>query len=143
MFITTLFPRDLLAEIDRLQRDIQQAFEGSTSIRGVSRGFPQLNVGSSDSSIDIYAFVPGVDPASLDVQIERGLLTISGQRAASPLSDQASKLIDERFSGAFRRVVSLPEDVDTSAVTANYRDGVLRISIARHQQAQRRRIAVQ
>jgi HSP20 family protein len=51
--------------------------------------------------------------------------------------------IDERFDGRFRRVVTLPDDVDPNAVDAKYRDGVLRISIARKQSAQPRRITVQ
>jgi HSP20 family protein len=51
--------------------------------------------------------------------------------------------IDERFAGRFRRVVTLPDDVDANAVDAKYRDGVLRISIARKQSAQPRRITIQ
>ena len=51
--------------------------------------------------------------------------------------------IDERFAGRFRRVVSLPEDVNAANVQARYRDGVLHISIARKAAAQPRRIAIQ
>jgi hypothetical protein len=77
----SLFPRDMFAEMDRLQRDMQQAFDLSPSIRGFGRqGFPALNVGGTPSSIEIYAFAPGMDPASLEVHLERGLLSISGKR---------------------------------------------------------------
>jgi HSP20 family protein len=50
--------------------------------------------------------------------------------------------MDERFSGRFRRVVNLPEDIDPNAVSADYRDGVLHVSIARRAAAQPRRIEV-
>ncbi|HRD94680.1 MAG TPA: Hsp20/alpha crystallin family protein, partial [Accumulibacter sp.] len=50
---------------------------------------------------------------------------------------------DERFAGRFRRVVTLPDDIDVNAVEAKYRDGVLRISIARKQDALPRRITIQ
>jgi len=60
-----------------------------------------------------------------------------------PKGDRAVVHINERFAGRFRRAVSLPEDVDPDAVTANYRDGVLHISVARRAEAMPRRIAVQ
>ena len=51
--------------------------------------------------------------------------------------------LDERFTGRFRRVISLPDDVDANAVKADYRDGVLHVSIPRRESAQPRRIEVQ
>ncbi len=144
MMYRSLFPRDLFAELDRLQREMQQSYDLSPSIRGLSRGgFPAMNVGGTAQSVEIYAFAPGIDPASLDVQIEKGVLTIAGERKAEPVPEKAAVHIDERFAGRFRRVVSLPDDVDANAVNATYRDGVLHISIARQAAAQPRRIAIQ
>lgn len=140
----SVFPRDVFAELDRLQREIQQAVDYSPSIRGIGRGgFPAMNIGGTAKSVEIFAFAPGVDPASLDVQIEKGVLTVAGERKVDPVPDKASIHIDERFAGRFRRVVSLPEDVDANNVHAKYRDGVLHISIARKEASQPRRIAVQ
>jgi HSP20 family protein len=51
----TVFPRDLFADLDRLQREMQQAFDLSPSIRGLTRGFPALNVGGTAKSVEIYA----------------------------------------------------------------------------------------
>jgi HSP20 family protein len=146
MMYRSLFPRDMFAELDRLQREMQQAFEISPSIRGLARGsFPAMNVGSTPRSVEIYAFAPGVDPAGIDVQLERGVLTIAGERKpAFPAKDEKSTVhIDERFTGRFRRVVTLPDDVDSNAVQAKYRDGVLHISIQRRENAQPRRISIE
>jgi HSP20 family protein len=149
----SLFPRDLFAELDLLQREIQRAFDLSPSIRGLGRGsFPALNVGGTSQAVEIYAFTPGLDPASLDVNLDRGVLTISGERKEA-LSDQDKKEQDkeggkvmahihERFSGPFRRVVSLPDDIDSNGVSAAYRDGVLHITVKRLASAQPRRISV-
>ncbi len=142
----SLFSRDLFAELDRLQRGMQQAFDLSPSIRGLARGgFPAMNVGGTPQSVEIYAFAPGIDPATIEVNIERGVLTISGERKSDlPGKDEKATVhIDERFAGRFRRVVSLPDDIDTSAVDAKYRDGVLRVSILRRAAAQPRRITIQ
>lgn len=142
----SLFSRDLFAELDRLQRGMQQAFDLSPSIRGLARGgFPAMNVGGTPQSVEIYAFAPGIDPATIEVNIERGVLTISGERKSDlPGKDEKATVhIDERFAGRFRRVVSLPDDIDSSAVDAKYRDGVLRVSILRRAAAQPRRITIQ
>jgi len=138
--------RDVFSDLDRLHRELQQAFEGGPSIRGAGRGgFPAVNIGSTPQSIELYVYAPGLDPAAIEVNLERGTLTISGERAAAvpPKGDRAVVHINERFAGRFRRAVSLPEDVDPDAVTANYRDGVLHISVARRAEAMPRRIAVQ
>jgi HSP20 family protein len=141
------FPRDVFSELDRLQREIQESFDLSPSIRGFGRGgFPALNVGGTPQSVEIYAFAPGVDPARLEVNLDRGVLTIAGERAAELPADDDDRPtvhINERFGGRFRRVVSLADDLDPNRVTANYRDGVLHISIKRRESAQPRRISVQ
>lgn len=143
MMYRSLFPRDLFAELDRLQRDMQQAFDLTPSIRGLTRGFPALNVGGTPRAVDIYAFAPGMDPAAIEVQLEKGTLTIAGERKREAVPDKATVHIDERFAGRFRRVVSLPDDIDANAIEARYRDGVLHIHIPRKEEAQPRRIAIQ
>lgn len=143
MVYRSLFPRDVFAEMDRLQREMQQAFEFSPSIRGLTRGFPALNVGGTSRSVEIYAFVPGLDPATIELQFEKGVLTISGERPPDQVPEKATLHVDERFAGRFRRVISLPDDVDPNAIDAKYRDGVLHICIQRREEAQARRIAIQ
>ncbi|MDA8444335.1 Hsp20/alpha crystallin family protein [Paracidovorax valerianellae] len=142
----SLFPRDMFAEMDRLQREMQQAFDLSPTIRGFARnGFPALNVGGTPQSIEVYAFAPGVDPATLEVHLERGLLSIAGERksAIGEADAKATAHINERFDGKFRRVITLPDDADPDAVNAQLRDGVLRITVQRRASAQPRRITIQ
>ncbi len=141
------FPTDLFAELDRLQREMQ-GFGGlglPSSIRAVGRGaFPAINIGSTPTSVQIYAFAPGIDPAKLSVSIDRGLLTIAGERASEvPEETEAlSVYARERPAGSFKRVVNLPEDADPARVHATYRDGVVSIAVQRHESAQPRRIEV-
>ncbi len=142
----SLFPRDVFAELDRLQREMQEAFAFSPSIRGFGRGgFPALNVGSTPQSVEIYAFAPGLDPAAVEIHLERGVLSLSGERKSTlaAANEKTIAHINERFAGRFRRVVSLPDDIDPNAVTATYRDGVLHVSVKRRESAQPRRISIQ
>jgi len=143
----SLFSRDMFAELDRLQREMRNAFDLSPSIRGLGRGgFPALNIGSTPQSVEIFAFAPGLDPKSVEVNLDRGVLTIAGERQADLPPEEVGKEvvhINERFGGRFRRVLSLSDDVDPNAVSADYRDGVLHISAKRRESAQPRRISVQ
>lgn len=144
MIYRSMFPGDLFAQMDRIQRELQQSFDLEPSIRGLGQGsFPAINVGSTPTSVEMIAFVPGLDPASIDVQLEQGVLTVAGERDdLSVDAERATVQVNERFAGRFRRVVSLPDDIDPESVNAQYRDGVLHISVARRQSAQPRRISV-
>jgi HSP20 family protein len=136
---------DLFAELNRMQSLLDQAFTGTgASIRSAAGGFPVLNVGVTPAAVEVQALAPGLDPAKLDITVDRGLLVIAGERRSElpPQGERASVYANERFSGKFRRVVSLPEDADPSRVDAAYRDGVLRISIAKRASSLPRRIEV-
>ena len=142
----SMFPRDIFSDLYRLQRELQQGFDAGPSIRGIGRNaFPALNVGGTPQAVELYAFAPGLDPANIEVNLERGVLTISGERAGDmpPREEKATVHIKERFAGRFRRVISLPDDIDPNQVSADYRDGVLHISLKRNESAHPRRIAVQ
>lgn len=142
------FPSDIFSEFDRMQRDMEQAFGTlglPASIRAVPRGtFPRINIGTSPKSFEVYAFAPGIDPATLEVTVDRSVLTIAGERA-SELPEPSEKVniyADERFSGSFKRVVNLPEDADPTRIEARYRDGVIRVSVPKSEAAQPKRIEV-
>jgi HSP20 family protein len=142
----SLFPRDVLAELNRLQNEVQRAFDMSPSIRGLGRGsFPALNVGSTPESLELYVFAPGLDPSSVELNLDRGVLSIAGERKTElPEREQkASVHINERFQGKFQRVVSLPDDADPDGVSADYRDGILHIKVKRRAESQPRRISIQ
>ncbi len=137
---------DLFAELNRMQSLLDQVFPAATaSIRPqADGGFPALNVGSTPTSLEVMALAPGLDPDKLEITVDRGLLVLAGERASAlPRdSEQASVYARERFAGRFRRVISLPEDADPAKVDARYRDGVLRISVAKRESSLPRRIEV-
>ena len=96
---------DLFADFAQLQDRIDELISGNrgtSSIRAVSRAgaFPALNVGTWAEALEVYAFAPGIEPDSIDVSVEKGLLTLSGQRKSARESDQGH---DRLRQGAFRR----------------------------------------
>jgi HSP20 family protein len=137
---------DLFAELNRMQQWLDRALPTpGASIRSQSgAGFPVLNVGTTATSVEVQALAPGLEPAKLEITIDRGLLVIAGERRSDlpPQDERASLYANERFAGHFRRVVSLPEDADPARVNASYRDGVLRVSVAKRESSLPRRIEV-
>ena len=141
----TGFDDDLLDQFDRMRRQLEGLAGspfGPTGIRSVAAGtFPAINVGASSEEVDLYVFAAGIDPNSLDVTLQQNLLTVAGQRNVE-LPEDAQIYRSERYSGDFRRVLSLPEDVDPDKVSATYRDGVLRITVKRREAVRPRQIEV-
>lgn len=143
------YPNSLFGQFDRLRRELDDVFGVSglpSSIRSVASGTsPAVNVGRTPTSVEIYAFAPGLDASKIEVAVDRGVLRIAGQRQ-SAIPDNNPKLnvyTRERSAGSFSRAISLPDDVDSAHVQAHYRDGVLQVSIARRESAQPKRITVQ
>ncbi|HWL28540.1 MAG TPA: Hsp20/alpha crystallin family protein [Burkholderiaceae bacterium] len=139
---------DLWNEFDQLQQQVASLFGGfPSSIRSYSDGtFPPLNVGMTDDTVEIVAFVPGMKPDQIDVSIDQGLLTIRGERPTSfgqQDNDEARRYAQERFSGAFRRVIELPDNANPEEVTARCANGCLTVSIAKRQSSRPRAITVQ
>jgi HSP20 family protein len=139
------FDDDLFDEVWRMQQQMDQMFGTSPwprNIRSVARGtYPPINVASNPDKVDVYVFAAGIDPKSLDISIQQNLLTVAGERAV--ITEEGGKYYrSERFSGEFRRVVTLPDDVDPDRVDANYRDGVLHVALQRHESAKPRQIQV-
>jgi HSP20 family protein len=137
---------DLFAELNRMQSLLDQVLPApGASIRSqAGAAFPTVNVGSTPTSFEVMALAPGLQADKLEITVDRGLLVIGGQRddQLPPAGERSAVYTRERFSGPFRRVVSLPEDADPARVDASYRDGVLRISVARRESSLPRRIEV-
>ncbi len=142
---------DLFGEFDRLQRQMASLFGGfPSSIRSGRLGaFPQVNIGTTDDSIEIVAFMPGVEAAELDLSVDKGLLTIAGERGpARPdvggeARDDFRTYAQERFTGTFRRVIELPQSADPDKVQAHYTNGCLAITVGKREASKPRAIAVQ
>ena len=143
---TTNMPSSAFDELWRLQQEVDELFGSWSSplgIRSLPRGtFPAINVGQTPERVDIYLFAPGIDPRSLDISIQQHLLTVSGKREIR-VQEDATYYRQERFSGEFRRVISLPDDVDPERVQAKYVEGIVQIGVQRRESARPRQIEIQ
>ena len=140
------FYGDFYDQLSRMQREMEQmlgAGAPAASLRagGASR-FPAVNLGVTPESVEVYAFLPGVDAQGLELAVHQGLLVIAGERPPTHPEGATDVYQQERFSGAFRRTVSLPEDVDPEGIEATYRDGILHVRAPKRAAVQPRRVQV-
>jgi HSP20 family protein len=145
MFVRFTNPQSsLFDDFRRLHQAIDEMLsdDSASGIRSLPRGsFPAINVIQTANEVQVYVFVPGVDPKALDVSIQRGLLRISGRRAI--VRDQkAAYYRQERFDGEFSRSISLSDDIDSEHVEASYRNGILQIKLDRREAAKARQIEI-
>ena len=141
----TNFEGSVFDDLRRIQQEMEQMFGPRTwpaGIRSVARGtYPPITVGATPERVDVYLFAAGLDPKTLDISIQQNLLTVAGERQVA-VPDNVEYYRRERFTGSFKRVISLPEDVDPDKVEAHYSDGILQVSIQRREASRPRQIEV-
>jgi HSP20 family protein len=122
---------------DPVERLISMAATGTRT----PLGMPMDIYRTKDGSYHVEADLPGVEPGSIEVTVEHGTLTITAERAPG-YGDSEQVIVAERPQGSFTRQLSLGEGVDSDHLTADYADGVLRVTIPAAPKAQARRIQI-
>ena len=130
-----LMRTDPFRELDRLT---QQVF-GTTGTTGRPAAMPMDAWRDGDEFI-VEFDLPGIDPAAVDLDVERNVLTVRADRPE--LTEKTELLAAERARGVFSRQLILGDNLDTDKVDASYQGGVLRLRIPVAEQAKPRKIAI-
>jgi HSP20 family protein len=138
---------DPFFSVQQLQDDINRLFSGwsTNDTSGVTADWvPSVDINEYDDRFQLFVDVPGVDPKDVEITLESGVLTITGERfvQAEKADENVVRRRAERGSGRFYRRFILPETVDADKVRATDRHGVLEIAIPKQAKAMPRRIEV-
>ena len=133
---------ELRRRMDRMWQDWDSDEPGSSTPLSSSQAWPRVNVFDTGSALVLKADVPGVSEKDLQISINQGALSISGERKPDDPEGYAVHR-QERGAVSFSRAFSLPVPVDADKTTATIKDGVLTISLAKAPEAQPRKIGVQ
>ncbi|CAN5187721.1 Hsp20/alpha crystallin family protein [soil metagenome] len=141
-----------VSQVDLLNREINRAFAGLPTTNAArnafinartARNFPAVNIAEDADTIFIEALAPGVDPDSLQITILRNQITIAGEKPTVDKDVTAENYHrNERPTGKFVRTFTLPTEVDDTKVQAEYRDGILRLTLPKSEAAKPKRVAV-
>jgi HSP20 family protein len=129
---------DPFTELDTLTRGLLNGSQAGSP--RVPRFMP-MDLCKVDDHYLLTADLPGVDPGSIDVDVDNGTLTLSAQRTARS-DDSVQWLSGERFFGTYRRQLSLGDNIDAAGITASYENGVLTVTIPVAERAKPRKIEV-
>jgi len=128
-----------------LRQQVNRVFDdfwGAPSLaRGESwSGFaPQVDVTETDKDVKVCAEIPGVEAKDIDVSVEDGTLRIRGEKKYEREENEKGQYRMERSYGSFERAIPLPVEVDEAKAKAEFKNGVLRLTLPKRPGAQSRR----
>ncbi len=137
--------RDLLTTQDRFNRlfnDTFPNFFGSGRLAATASWIPAVDVYETDQSVVLKAELPGVDPKDVEARVEDGTLYLKGERKFENEVKEENYQRVERAYGSFTRTFALPSSVDADKVAAEYKDGVLTLTLPKREEAKPRTIKI-
>lgn len=139
--------RDLVGIQERMNRLFDEAFRGARS--GAEEDWalggswaPAVDIYEQGTDIVLKAELPGVDSKDVDVRVENNVLTLRGERKLDTEVQRESYHRVERAYGSFSRSFTLPSVVDTEKIKADFKDGVLRVTLPKKEEAKPKQITI-
>jgi HSP20 family protein len=125
--------------LNRLNRELDGVYATARNATYV----PAVDVHEEKERFVVQADLPGVKPEDVEITADKGVLTLRGERKASQVEKQEGYERRERVTGSFTRRFTLPENVQTDAITAKFAHGVLEVSIPKAAVAAPKRVVVE
>ncbi len=128
-------------EINRMFDDFTRGFGVGAPLSFASSGaWPHVEVSETDKDVKVVAELPGIDQKDVDLSLADGVLTIKGKKE----SESSGALYSERWHGQFQRTLQVGSDVDPDKVSAEFKNGVLTVTLGKRPEAQSqvRRISI-
>jgi len=130
--------RTLKSEVDHLfDRFVERPIGAA-----IGQVIPTLDIHETDNALIVRADLPGMDLPQIDVSVTETTLTLRGEKICDCAGDGTICHLHERSSGTFSRTISLPVAVKAEGVRADYRRGVLEITLPNKEQTQTRRVPI-
>ena len=131
--------------LSSLRDEVNRLFDFSWPARdsGLFSGWsPALDVFDDKDSVVVKVELPGLKKDEINISLHEGVLTVSGERKRETEKKEGESFRSERYFGKFQRSVTLPTAVDSTKVSASYKDGVLTVELPKAEEAKPKQIAV-
>jgi len=142
---------NLRTQVDRLFRDFETGFLQSPLYRDVENFWrrdlafpvtPAIDVVEKDNAFEITAELPGLDAKNIELSVSDDILTIKGEKKEEKEEKTKDRYVSERRYGSFRRSLQLPSSVDASKIDANFKSGVLAVTLPKSAEAQKKQTVI-
>ena len=129
-------------QMNRLFEDAMGTWLGESNGTGNTNWVPLADIYENDNDLIAKVELPGVDPKMVDVRVENNVLTIRGERPFDQKVAQENYHRLERSFGTFSRSFALPMTIDADKIHAEYRDGILNLTLPKSERAKPKRIQI-
>jgi len=135
-------------EFDRIREEMDRLWDSFSEGRPVRRSedgrewLPSVDVSETKNDLVIKAELPGLDPKDIDISMNNGYLAIKGEKKHEKEEKDENDHLIERSYGAFTRSVQLPREVQSDKITASFKNGILRITLPKSEEAKKKEIKI-
>ena len=135
-------------EFDRIRREMDRLWDSFLEGRPMRRAedgrewLPSIDVSETKNELVIKAELPGLDPKDIDISMNNGYLTIKGEKKHEKEEKDENYHLIERSYGSFTRSVRLPREVQNDKITASFKNGVLRVTLPKSEEAKKKEIKI-
>jgi len=127
---------------EQVSRLLEDSFRNSEKNSSLAAWAPAVDIHETESELVVTADLPGMTEEDIDVRVENNMLTIRGERKFEKSVNEDNFLRVERAYGSFSRSFSLPNTVNTEAIKAEYRNGVLSVKMPKREESKPKQVKV-
>ena len=127
---------------EQFNRLFSEAFDRSSDESNITTWAPAVDIFETEHELVVKADLPDIKPEELDIRVENNILTIRGERKFEKKVEEGNYLRVERSYGSFSRSFALANTVNTEAIKAEYKNGVLTLSVPKREEAKPKQIKV-
>jgi len=135
-------------DLERMRREMDRLwdsfFEGKPSrkVEEVGEWLPSLDVSETKNDVVVKAELPGMDPKEIDISLADGILSIKGEKKQEKEEKEENYHLIERSYGSFVRSVRLPREVQSDKINASYKNGILKVTLPKSEEAKKKEIKI-
>lgn len=134
-------------EIERMRREMDRIWDTfferrPARVEEFGEWLPTLDVSETKDEYVVKAELPGIDPKDIDISLTNDLLTIKGEKKQEKEEKEENYHLIERSYGAFTRSVRLPGQVQSDKISANFKNGVLKVALPKTEEAKKKEIKI-
>ncbi len=135
-------------EFDRIRREMDRLWDSFLEGRPMRRAeegtewLPSIDVSETKNELVVKAELPGMDSKDIDISMSNGFLTIKGEKKHEKEEKDENYHLIERSYGSFTRSVRLPKEVQSEKIMASFKNGVLRVTLPKSEEAKKKEIKI-
>ena len=137
------YTRPKYRHLSKSFNELMDEFFEPTNAQTTNNLTPKVDIRENEQEFELLLELPGVRKEDMQIELEQDVLYVSGERKAAEETKETNVHRMEQFYGSFHRSFHLPQGLDKDTIAAKYQDGILRLTIKKHEKAIKKQIVIQ